>query len=86
MSTATHRQRVSSGERINAHTDPGRLRLALEGRGVRLTRQRRNDRYQRGTAAADRLPQQCGRLWRGAGRRPRLLHDRHRDRRSGRRC
>jgi Fur family ferric uptake transcriptional regulator len=41
MATANHRQRVSSGERINAHTDPGRLRLALEGRGVRLTRQRR---------------------------------------------
>jgi len=41
MATATHRQRVSSGERINAHSDPGRLRLALEGRGVRLTRQRR---------------------------------------------
>ena len=41
MATAPHRQRVSSGERINAHTDPGRLRLALEGRGVRLTRQRR---------------------------------------------
>jgi len=39
--TATHRQRVSSGERINANTDPGRLRSALEGRGVRLTRQRR---------------------------------------------
>ena len=41
MATATHRQRVSSGERINAHRDPGRLREALEGRGVRLTRQRR---------------------------------------------
>ena len=41
MATATHRQRVSSGERINAHTDPGKLRSALEGRGVRLTRQRR---------------------------------------------
>jgi Fur family ferric uptake transcriptional regulator len=41
MATATHRQRVSSGERINAHTEPGKLRSALEGRGVRLTRQRR---------------------------------------------
>jgi len=41
MVSATHRQRVSSGERINAHTGAGRLRLALEGRGVRLTRQRR---------------------------------------------
>ena len=41
MASATHRQRVSSGERINAHTDQGKLRSALEGRGVRLTRQRR---------------------------------------------
>jgi Fur family transcriptional regulator, ferric uptake regulator len=41
MATAIHKQRVSSGERINAHTDQGRLRLALEGRGIRLTRQRR---------------------------------------------
>ena len=41
MATATHRQRVSSGERINANTDQGGLRSALEGRGVRLTRQRR---------------------------------------------
>jgi len=41
MASVSHRQRVSSGERINAHRDPGRLRLALEGRGVRLTRQRR---------------------------------------------
>ena len=41
MATATNRQRVSSGERLNAHSEPGRLRLALEGRGVRLTRQRR---------------------------------------------
>jgi Fur family ferric uptake transcriptional regulator len=41
MATATRRQRVSSGERINAHTDQGKLRSALEGRGVRLTRQRR---------------------------------------------
>src|SRR3989304_10336357 len=41
MASVSDRQRVSSGERINAHRDPGRLRLALEGRGVRLTRQRR---------------------------------------------
>jgi Fe2+ or Zn2+ uptake regulation protein len=41
MATATHRQRVSSGERINAHSEPGRLRVALQGRGIRLTRQRR---------------------------------------------
>ena len=36
-----HQRRVSSGERLNAHSEPGRLRSALEGRGVRLTRQRR---------------------------------------------
>ena len=41
MATATHRQRVSSGERINAHTEQGKLLSALAGRGVRLTRQRR---------------------------------------------
>ena len=41
MATATHRQRVSSGERINAHTEQGKLLSALEGSGVRLTRQRR---------------------------------------------
>jgi Fe2+ or Zn2+ uptake regulation protein len=41
MATATQRQRVSSGERINANTEAGKLRTALEGRGVRLTRQRR---------------------------------------------
>jgi Fe2+ or Zn2+ uptake regulation protein len=41
MAPASKRRRVSSGERINAHTEPGRLRSALEGRGVRLTRQRR---------------------------------------------
>ena len=41
MAIPTRRQRVSSGERINAHTDQGKLRSALEGRGVRLTRQRR---------------------------------------------
>jgi Fur family ferric uptake transcriptional regulator len=37
----SHQRRVSSGERLNAHSEPGRLRSALEGRGVRLTRQRR---------------------------------------------
>src|SRR5665213_1183439 len=41
MRTADHLRRVSSGERLNAHCEPGRLRSALEGRGVRLTRQRR---------------------------------------------
>src|SRR5665213_4276211 len=39
MSTTAHR--VSTGERINAHTGPGRLQEALTERGVRLTRQRR---------------------------------------------
>lgn len=33
--------RVSSGERLNAHTRPGRLQAALSKRGVRITRQRR---------------------------------------------
>jgi Fur family ferric uptake transcriptional regulator len=37
----SHQRRVSSGERLNAHSEPGRLRSALEGRGIRLTRQRR---------------------------------------------
>ena len=41
MASADKRRRVSSGERLNAHTEPGRLRSALERRGVRLTRQRR---------------------------------------------
>jgi Fur family transcriptional regulator, ferric uptake regulator len=41
MAAARKRPRVSSGERLNAHTEPGRLRSALERRGVRLTRQRR---------------------------------------------
>jgi Fur family ferric uptake transcriptional regulator len=41
MAAAGKRPRVSSGERLNAHTEPGRLRSALERRGVRLTRQRR---------------------------------------------
>jgi Fur family ferric uptake transcriptional regulator len=41
MAAATHKQRVSSGERINANTEQGKLRIALQGRGVRLTRQRR---------------------------------------------
>jgi Fur family transcriptional regulator, ferric uptake regulator len=40
MTSPTRRQRVSSGERINAHSEPGRLRSALKGRGIRLTRQR----------------------------------------------
>src|ERR1700686_3105839 len=41
MATAARkRPRVSSGERLNAHTEPGRLRSALERSGVRLTRQR----------------------------------------------
>lgn len=41
MATGSKRRRVSSGERLNAHSEPGRLRSALQGRGVRLTRQRR---------------------------------------------
>jgi Fur family transcriptional regulator, ferric uptake regulator len=41
MAAPSKRPRVSSGERLNAHTEPGRLRSALERRGVRLTRQRR---------------------------------------------
>ena len=41
MAAVPKRPRVSSGERLNAHTEPGRLRSALERRGVRLTRQRR---------------------------------------------
>lgn len=42
MASATNpRHRVSSGERINAHTEPGRLRSALQRQGVRLTRQRK---------------------------------------------
>src|SRR5580698_9839127 len=40
-SVTTPRRRVSSGERLNAHAEPGRLRSALERQGVRLTRQRR---------------------------------------------
>ncbi len=40
-SSVTTRRRVSSGERLNAHADPGRLRSALQKQGVRLTRQRR---------------------------------------------
>ena len=39
--SATPARRVSAGERINIHQKPGRLEAALEGRGVRLTRQRR---------------------------------------------
>src|SRR5207245_5029874 len=38
---ATSEPRVSSGDRINANARPGKLQAALEGRGVRLTRQRR---------------------------------------------
>ncbi len=34
-------RRVSSGERLNVHSEPGKLRTALARRGVRLTRQRR---------------------------------------------
>ena len=41
VTAARKRPRVSSGERLNAHTEPGRLRSALERSGVRLTRQRR---------------------------------------------
>src|ERR1700726_5061756 len=41
MPSTANRRRVSSGERLNAHSEPGRLRLALEGRGVRPPRQRR---------------------------------------------
>ncbi len=40
-SSVTTRRRVSSGERLNAHADPGRLRSTLQKQGVRLTRQRR---------------------------------------------
>jgi len=39
-SATTPRRRVSSGERLNAHAEPGRLRTALQRQGVRLTRQR----------------------------------------------
>jgi Fur family ferric uptake transcriptional regulator len=47
MPSAAHRRRVSSGERINAQTEPGtlaepgRLASALAKSGIRLTRQRR---------------------------------------------
>jgi len=37
--SATHR--ISTGERINVHEPPGRLRRELSARGIRLTRQRR---------------------------------------------
>ncbi|PYU25799.1 MAG: transcriptional repressor [Acidobacteria bacterium] len=40
-SRENNRRRVSSGERLNAHSEPGKLRTALARRGVRLTRQRR---------------------------------------------
>ena len=36
-----NRRRVSSGERLNVHAEPGKLRTALSRKGVRLTRQRR---------------------------------------------
>src|SRR5688572_14097943 len=39
-SSTSPRRRVSSGERLNAHLEPGRLRSALQKKGVRLTRQR----------------------------------------------
>ncbi len=39
--SVTAARRVSSGERLNVHTKPGKLLAALEERGVRLTRQRR---------------------------------------------
>jgi Fur family ferric uptake transcriptional regulator len=41
MSISTEQRRVSSGERLNAGSEPGRLRSALKRQGVRLTRQRR---------------------------------------------
>ena len=34
-------RRVSSGERLNVYSEPGKLRTAISRRGVRLTRQRR---------------------------------------------
>jgi Fur family transcriptional regulator, ferric uptake regulator len=40
-SSSTEHRRVSSGERLNADAEPGRLRSALKRQGVRLTRQRR---------------------------------------------
>jgi Fe2+ or Zn2+ uptake regulation protein len=41
MASSHHHRRVSSGERLNANAEPGRLRTALARQGVRLTRQRR---------------------------------------------
>lgn len=38
---ARESRRVSSGERLNVHSEPGKLRSALLRMGVRLTRQRR---------------------------------------------
>jgi Fur family ferric uptake transcriptional regulator len=38
---ASHAHRVSTGERINADEQPGRLQSELASRGIRLTRQRR---------------------------------------------
>ena len=40
-SSSSEHRRVSSGERLNAEAEPGRLRSALKRQGVRLTRQRR---------------------------------------------
>jgi len=39
MASSHHHRRVSSGERLNANAEPGRLRTALARQGVRLTRQ-----------------------------------------------
>jgi Fur family ferric uptake transcriptional regulator len=39
--TSPEHRRISSGERLNADAEPGRLRSALKRQGVRLTRQRR---------------------------------------------
>jgi len=41
MAAPNEHRRVSSGERLNAQAEPGRLRTALKRQGVRLTRQRR---------------------------------------------
>jgi len=38
---ATPARRISTGERLNADEQPGRLRAQLEQRGIRLTKQRR---------------------------------------------
>ncbi len=41
LSSSASAHRVSSGERINVHTPPGRLQKQLTAKGIRLTRQRR---------------------------------------------